>query len=905
MWLALRGRLNVLLPFFLLPVLSTPVEAQNMRFQTNLRGGFALTGNQLDSFPNLAYYNTAGGTTLSSSADLILPAGSSIIKAYLYVEGYTSTKITSVKFRVPGGLYTTYNTTSAGFLGNPGTSYQQFMVDVTGDVPPGGYVSTVATGGDTSGSGRYSVADLAPYAINRGYGWALFVVYTNPNSKYRSVTIADNNASFGPPSNQLVILQVNNISVPAAGSVNAVVALTGSFGDAGIPLWADTVKFGAAQDTGSNLADPYTGSTVDVLNSSIAFASNNNVSADGGPAMSGNFTARKPYQSLSPASPFSGGPNWSSYYYDADILNASGILPNSPTPINVKLTQRAGSSDVLGSGSYAISVDIAAALLTKSVSPAVIGSGGMATYTFTIANTQQGAINLTGIGFTDNLPAGLMIASPASAVLSGGTGGTVTAVPGGNSVALSGLALNAGQTATLTVAVTNVPGQLNPSCAANPAAFTNGFFNITNLTPNLANGVTDQCLVVLLLPPAPVVNDTAYCQGSPAVPLTATGTGLLWYTTPTGGTGSPVAPMPSTAVPGTTTWYVSQTVGGLESPRTALNVTIYPKPVVVVTPPSPVICSGQGIGLTASGADSFLWAPAAGLDATTTAVVTASPAATTTYTVIGSDTTSCRDTAMITVTVHPKPVPPLEVDTVTYCQGAPAVPLTATGSGLLWYTESAGGTGSPVAPVPGTAVPDTLTWYVSQTMNGCESDRVPVVVIVYPEPLIDARIREAGGIIYLDARASGFRSLQYLWAPPYGLSCTDCPMPEAAPGRTTTYTVTVTNEFGCQVSDILTVAIDCAKTFLPNTFTPNGDGNNDRFYPIGRALRTIRSFRVYSRWGELVYEARNIPPNREEYGWDGTFKGAALKADVYVYVLEGTCGDGEQIFRKGDITLFR
>ena len=79
------------------------------------------------------------------------------------------------------------------------------------------------------------------------------------------------------------------------------------------------------------------------------------------------------------------------------------------------------------------------------------------------------------------------------------------------------------------------------------------------------------------------------------------------------------------------------------------------------------------------------------------------------------------------------PNPPGVISPVIYCQGATAVPLTATGSNLLWYTAPAGGTGSPNAPIPSTAIPGTTNFYVSQTVDGCESDRSQIDVIITEE----------------------------------------------------------------------------------------------------------------------------------------------------------------------------
>jgi uncharacterized protein YjdB len=114
-----------------------------------------------------------------------------------------------------------------------------------------------------------------------------------------------------------------------------------------------------------------------------------------------------------------------------------------------------------------------------------------------------------------------------------------------------------------------------------------------------------------------------------------------------------------------------------------------------------------------------------------TGIVTAVAAGTTTITYLNSD--GCSVTA--TFTVNPLPTAPSVISPVTYCKGATATALTATGSSLLWYTVATGGSGSVAAPTPGTATPGTTTYYVSQTSGlGCEGPRASIDVVVNPIP---------------------------------------------------------------------------------------------------------------------------------------------------------------------------
>jgi gliding motility-associated-like protein len=139
------------------------------------------------------------------------------------------------------------------------------------------------------------------------------------------------------------------------------------------------------------------------------------------------------------------------------------------------------------------------------------------------------------------------------------------------------------------------------------------------------------------------------------------------------------------------------------------------------------------------------------------------------------------------------------------------------------------------------------------------------------------------------------------------LSCTTCPDLLHHLKKKTEYTITVTNNGGCVNIDKITVFVTCDNNniFVPNTFSPDGDGNNEIFYPRGRGVATVKSFRVFSRWGQQVFQKQNFMINDISSGWDGTFKGQKLPPDVYVYIIELYCDNGNVINLKGDVMLVR
>lgn len=149
--------------------------------------------------------------------------------------------------------------------------------------------------------------------------------------------------------------------------------------------------------------------------------------------------------------------------------------------------------------------------------------------------------------------------------------------------------------------------------------------------------------------------------------------------------------------------------------------------------------------------------------------------------------------------------------------------------------------------------------------------------------------------------------VRYDWTPPEGLSCINCPVPLARPTFTKTYTVTVTDNNGCQRTADVTVDVVCTNEnyFVPNTFSPNGDGMNDVFYPRGRGLARVQSMRVFNRWGQVVFERKNFMANDPSLGWDGKMRGQPLPSDAYVYVIEFVCDNATIVPFKGNVTLIR
>ncbi|MDO8365778.1 MAG: gliding motility-associated C-terminal domain-containing protein [Saprospiraceae bacterium] len=142
-------------------------------------------------------------------------------------------------------------------------------------------------------------------------------------------------------------------------------------------------------------------------------------------------------------------------------------------------------------------------------------------------------------------------------------------------------------------------------------------------------------------------------------------------------------------------------------------------------------------------------------------------------------------------------------------------------------------------------------------------------------------------------------------------TCVDVPSCEEIwvyPGTTNTYRLKVTDENGCMGKNEITVTVEKPRgIYVPTGFTPNGDFENDILVVHGksRQVRNVLSFRIFDRWGELVYEDQNFLVNDNTRGWDGTFRGHACDPAVFVWVLEAEYIDGRIELLKGNVTLIR
>lgn len=334
------------------------------------------------------------------------------------------------------------------------------------------------------------------------------------------------------------------------------------------------------------------------------------------------------------------------------------------------------------------------------------------------------------------------------------------------------------------------------------------------------------------------------------------------------------------------------------------SVNNYPDIILSVTPDQN-ICDGAQIQLSVSGALTYTWYNSKTLSCNTCDNPIAKPVEQTVYTVVGIDANYCIDTANVNIGIITRQVvavgPSLDI-----CEGEAAKLHAEGGTEYSW--SPANWLDNAKSANPYSSATDSMVYTVVIKQNECFTDTMHQVVNVNPKPEVDLGpdlSGVAGKIFQLEAKSHDADKIE--WTPTTGLSCTDCFNPTATVEKSIIYKAVVTTKMGCRDEDDITITVKCDGSIfaMPNTFTPNGDGLNDRFWPITSGTAIIDRMSVYNRWGEKLFEANGIKPNDPASGWDGTYKNQQLTPDVFVYIIESRCANGEKMFLKGDISLIR
>jgi gliding motility-associated-like protein len=336
------------------------------------------------------------------------------------------------------------------------------------------------------------------------------------------------------------------------------------------------------------------------------------------------------------------------------------------------------------------------------------------------------------------------------------------------------------------------------------------------------------------------------------------------------------------------------------------SVEAYTSPFVM-TVNDTSICAGTTLTLTATGATKYTWLDAEGNLAGTTPAITVQPGKAGMYIVKGANANGCSAADTVQVAVIQKQQLKY-IANVNTCIGE-SKKLSADGTDTYEWYPSAGLSNNRIA-APVVSVEKSSTYRVTGgDSKGCFTDTGYIQVNVYPTPFVEAGSDitiTAGTAVDLVPKVSEDVT-EALWSPTSAIFRNQGNGITVRPEETTEYTVEVKNAGGCRAKDKIKVQVACSGSdvFIPNTFSPNGDGNNDVFYVRGKGKFTVKSLRIFGRWGQEVFNKTNFIANDPAAGWDGTVKGTKLQSDVFVYFAEVICSTGGIINLTGNVSLVR
>lgn len=242
-------------------------------------------------------------------------------------------------------------------------------------------------------------------------------------------------------------------------------------------------------------------------------------------------------------------------------------------------------------------------------------------------------------------------------------------------------------------------------------------------------------------------------------------------------------------------------------------------------------------------------------------------------------------------------------------EGDGAIEVTTTDGGVPPYVYSIGN--EPFSPVNGAGFLSGGSYLViTQDANGCLIEQTAVInepefFTIYAGEDVFVKLGER---VDLDGQIFPYFGQAIEWSPADSLNCPSCPDPYFYPIESGQMNFLVTDTTsGCFQKDSLLIFVEKPReVHAPNAFSPNLDGSNDNFTIFtGIGVDEILQMKVFSRWGNLVFENNNFQPNNPSLGWDGTLNGKTLNPNVYVWKAQIRFRDGEVRWYQGDVTLMR
>lgn len=300
--------------------------------------------------------------------------------------------------------------------------------------------------------------------------------------------------------------------------------------------------------------------------------------------------------------------------------------------------------------------------------------------------------------------------------------------------------------------------------------------------------------------------------------------------------------------------------------------------------------------------NTYKWSPSTALNFDNIKSPIATPSDTTVY-FLTAQWGICSRTASTRVNVLRKPMPNAGKDTIV-CFNSPAllngsISNTSGPVKYYWWPSSV----TPVNTLQVSVLPDSTQLYALLVNDnyGCHFAVGDTVRVTVRPKVVAFAGNDTIAVYGLAQQLSGTGGVNYSWSPAGSLNNPYSPNPVATLYSDTRLFLQVSNDIGCSASDdVLIKVYDGPTYYIPNAFTPNGDGINDRFTPIPVGIASTQYFRVYDRFGQLVFSGTDFLK-----GWDGKYKGNIATTGTYVWMIKGIDRNGKVIERKGTVLLLQ
>lgn len=402
-------------------------------------------------------------------------------------------------------------------------------------------------------------------------------------------------------------------------------------------------------------------------------------------------------------------------------------------------------------------------------------------------------------------------------------------------------------------------------------------------------------------------HDTAICKGNYIQVFAnshAFGATYTYQWIPTAGIALSTSLNPVITPDTSAMYYLTAFTTGCPSVQDSLYIDVQPTPLVYIGG-NRQVCQYDTLHLVPSVTPGwypgyiYSWTPSAPLDDTNTATVVFTASTTTNLYLTVTTTAGCTGIDSAQIIVHTGNFAIAGPDVFICPHDSAQLSVTAPDGTSFHWSPSLYLSDSTVS-TPWVHPISTVKYNIIATSSfGC-TDTASISVTVYPSAVIflpDSVTIYPGESYQISPQTN---CTSFAWFPPAGLNLTNISNPVATPEVSTKYIVNGTTDFGCKTVDSIDVIFDPgALIALPNAFTP-GSGVNNTLKLLLRGEASLNYFRIYDRWGVLVFETNNM-----EQGWDGTYKGAPQPYGVYVYELQAATNQGVLFSKHGNVTLIR